>query len=53
MSPYPTMPPSTGGGGTTGLQDGLLFGAGGAAMLLGAGSLAYRRRVMKSVMKSR
>jgi hypothetical protein len=47
-SSYPTTPPSTGGGGTAGLQDGLLFGLGGAAMLLGAGSLAYRRRVIKS-----
>jgi hypothetical protein len=42
------MPPSTGGGGTAGLRDGLLFAAGGAAMLLGAGSLAYRRKVIKS-----
>lgn len=47
-SHYPTMPPSTGGGGTAGLRDGLLFGVGGAAMLLGAGSLAYRRKVIKS-----
>lgn len=45
---YPTMPPSTGGGGTAGLQDGLLFAAGGAAILLGAGSLVYRRKVIKS-----
>jgi hypothetical protein len=47
-SPYPTSAPSTGGGGTAGLQDGLLFGLGGAAILLGAASLAYRRRVIKS-----
>src|SRR5271165_415241 len=42
---YPAAAPSTGGGGTAGLQDGLLFGVGGAAMLAGVGSLAYRRRV--------
>ena len=47
-TPYPTSPPSTGGGGTAGLQDGLLFGVGGAAVLLGAGSVAYRRKVIKS-----
>jgi hypothetical protein len=47
-STYPTSAPSTGGGGTAGLQDGLLFGIGGAAILLGAGSLAYRRRVIRS-----
>jgi hypothetical protein len=37
--------PATGGGGTAGLQDGLLLGLGGTAMLAGLGSLAYRRRV--------
>jgi hypothetical protein len=47
-STYPTSAPSTGGGGTAGLQDGLLFGIGGAAILLGVGSLAYRRRVIRS-----
>jgi hypothetical protein len=44
-TPFPTAAPSTGGGGTAGLQDGLLFGLGGTAMLAGLGSLAYRRRV--------
>jgi hypothetical protein len=42
---YPAAAPSTGGGGTAGLQDALLFGIGGGAMLAGFGSLAYRRRV--------
>ncbi len=43
----PAAPPVTGGGGTAGLQDGLLFGAGAAAILAGAGSIAYRRRVTR------
>src|SRR5215471_18388843 len=43
----PAGPPSTGGGGTAGLQDGLLFGIGGAAVLAGLGSLAYRRRLTR------
>src|SRR5215468_11186388 len=43
----PAGPPSTGGGGTAGLQDGLLFGIGGAALLAGLGSLAYRRRLTR------
>jgi hypothetical protein len=47
-STYPTSAPSTGGGGTAGLQDRLLFGIGGVAVLLGVGSLAYRRRVIRS-----
>ena len=38
---------ATGGGGTAGVQDVLLFGLGGAALLAGAGSLAYRRRAMR------
>ncbi len=44
---YPTAAPETGGGGTAGLQDGLLFGAGGAAVLAGLGALAYRRRLSR------
>ena len=44
---FPTAAPETGGGGTAGLQDGLLFGIGGAAVLLGIGSLAYRRRLAR------
>jgi hypothetical protein len=46
---YPAAAPETGGGGTAGLQDGLLFGVGGAAVLVGLGSLAYRRRVSRKL----
>jgi hypothetical protein len=42
-SQIPTAAPITGGGGTAGPQDVLLFGLGAAAILAGAGSLAYRR----------
>ena len=45
--PFPTAAPETGGGGTAGLQDGLLFGIGGAAVLAGLGTLAYRRRLAR------
>ena len=44
---YPTAAPETGGGGTAGLQDGVLFGAGGLAVLVGFGTLAYRRRLSR------
>ena len=44
---FPTAAPETGGGATAGLQDGLLFGAGGAAVLAGLGTLAYRRRLAR------
>jgi hypothetical protein len=47
-TPYPTGAPQTGGGGTAGLQDGLLFGLGGTAILAGLGSLAYRRRLTRT-----
>jgi hypothetical protein len=40
--------PATGGGGTAGFQGTLLLGVGGAAILAGAGSIAYRRRVIRS-----
>ena len=43
-SEIPTAAPVTGGGGTAGLQDGLLFVLGVAAILAGAGSILYRRR---------
>lgn len=46
---FPTAAPQTGGGGTAGLQDGLLLGVGGAALLGGLGSLAYRRRLRRSL----
>ena len=45
----PTGAPETGGGGTAGLQDGLLFGFGGLAVLAGMGSLAYRRRLARKL----
>jgi hypothetical protein len=40
--------PATGGGGTAGFQDGLLLAVGAAAILAGAGSLAYRRRLLRN-----
>ena len=40
----PTAAPVTGGGGTAGLQDGLLFVLGAEAIVAGAGSILYRRR---------
>jgi hypothetical protein len=43
----PTAPPATGGGGTAGLQDAVLFGIGGAALLVGSGSIAYRLKSNK------
>ena len=46
-SPFPSAAPVTGGGGTAGLQDALLLGLGVAALLAGAGSLAYRRRLTR------
>jgi hypothetical protein len=46
-SQIPTVAPAAGGGGTAGLQDALLFGLGGAAILAGAGSIAYRRRITR------
>jgi hypothetical protein len=44
---YPTAAPETGGGGTAGLQDGLLFGLGGASVVAGLGFLALRRRLSR------
>ena len=46
-SSVPVGAPSTGGGGTAGVEDILLFGLGGVALLAGAGSLAYRRRTLR------
>ncbi len=43
----PTVAPVTGGGGTAGLQDGLLFVLGAAAILAGAGSIIYRWRLTR------
>src|SRR5450631_3133530 len=47
-SPLPTAAPPTGGGGTAGFQDVALLGLGGAAILAGAGSLAYRRKIIRN-----
>jgi predicted phage tail protein len=44
---FPVGAPQTGGGGTAGLQDVSLFGIGGAAILSGIGTLAYRRRLTR------
>jgi hypothetical protein len=44
MSQMPTGAAGTGGGGTSGLQDPWLFGAGAAALLAAGGALAFRRR---------
>src|SRR6266699_1844248 len=46
-SPIPSAAPVTGGGGTAGLQDTLLLGLGAAAILAGAGSIVYRRRLRR------
>ena len=46
-SQTPNAAPATGGGGTAGLQDGLLFAVGAAAILVGAGSIVYRRRLTR------
>jgi len=46
-SRIPSAAPVTGGGGTAGLQDGLLFVIGAAAILAGAGSIVYRRRLTR------
>jgi hypothetical protein len=43
----PEGAPETGGGGTAGLQDGMLFGIGGASVLAGLGFLAMRRRLAR------
>jgi hypothetical protein len=47
-SKIPSAAPVTGGGGTAGLQDGLLFALGAAAILAGAGSIIYRRRLTRN-----
>jgi hypothetical protein len=46
-SPYPTAAPVTGGGGTAGFQDAGLAVLGGAAIVAGVGSIAYRRRLTR------
>ncbi len=46
-SPVPSGAPVTGGGGTAGFQDAGLAVVGGAAIVAGLGSIAYRRRITK------
>jgi hypothetical protein len=46
--PAPTAAPDTGGGGTAGLANVPLLALGGAAVLAGAGSLVYRRRITRN-----
>ena len=46
-SPFGSAAPATGGGGAAGFQDALLLGLGVAALLAGAGNLAYRRRLTR------
>jgi hypothetical protein len=46
--PASSVAPATGGGGTAGFQDPLLLAIGGAAILAGAGSIAYRRRAIRN-----
>jgi len=47
-SHVPSGAPQTGGGGTGGLQDGMLFGIGALAIAAGLASLAYRRRLTRT-----
>jgi hypothetical protein len=44
----PSAAPATGGGGTAGVQDTLLFALGGVAVVAGAGSIAYRRKIIRN-----
>jgi hypothetical protein len=47
-TPPPHVAPATGGGGTAGIQDATLFIIGGAAVLAGAGGIAYHRRATRN-----
>ena len=47
-SPVINAAPATGGGGTAGFQDVPLLVLGGMAVLAGAGSLVYRRRIIRN-----
>jgi hypothetical protein len=50
---FPVAAPETGGGGTAGLQDSMLLGVGGLAVLSGLGTLAFRRRLRRSLDRER
>jgi hypothetical protein len=43
----PKGAPAGGGGGTAGVRDARLFGLGAVAILVGAGSIAYRRKLTR------
>jgi hypothetical protein len=45
---FPTVAPATGGGGTAGFQHAWLVDLGGVAILVGAGCIAYRRKVIRN-----
>jgi hypothetical protein len=47
-SPIPTVAPVTGGGGTAGFQDAWLAVLGGAAIVAGLASIAYRRWITRN-----
>jgi hypothetical protein len=47
-TPFPTVAPVTGGGGTAGFQDAGLAVLGGIAIAAGLGSIAYRRRMTRN-----
>ena len=47
-TPFPTVAPVTGGGGTAGFQDAGLAVLGGTAIAAGVGSIAYRRRMTRN-----
>ena len=47
-TPFPTVAPVTGGGGTAGFQDAGLAVLGGLAIAAGLGSIAYRRRMTRN-----
>jgi hypothetical protein len=47
VTQFPSGAPVTGGGGTAGFQNTLLLGLGAAAILAGAGGIAYRRRLSR------
>jgi len=47
-TPFPTVAPVTGGGGTAGFQDAWLAVLGGIAIAAGLGSIAYRRRMTRN-----
>ena len=47
-TPYSNVAPGTGGGGTAGFQDAGLAILGGAAIVVGFGSIAYRRRMTRN-----